>query len=86
MLLLINIALLNTSHLITILSYIFTDFKNLELGSNSLPLMTSPTVLTQVPPSLNTTVILAGGIGVRLKTVHNEAPKGLLEIDGKAII
>jgi len=48
--------------------------------------MTSPTVLTQVTPPLNTTVILAGGIGVRLKTVHNEAPKGLLEIDGKAII
>ena len=25
-------------------------------------------------------------MGVHLKTVHNEAPKGLLEIDGKAII
>jgi len=48
--------------------------------------MTSPTVSPQVPPPLNTAVILAAGMGVRLKTVHNEAPKGLLEIDGKAII
>ena len=47
--------------------------------------MTSPTVSTQVPPSLNTAVILAAGIGVRLKTVYNEAPNCLLELTVKLL-
>ena len=40
----------------------------------------------QFPASLSTAVILAAGMGLRLKTVDKEAPKGLLEIGGKPII
>ena len=35
---------------------------------------------------INTAVILAAGMGVRLKNVIGECPKGLLEIEGKSLI
>ena len=35
---------------------------------------------------INTAVILAAGMGVRLQNVIGECPKGLLEIEGKSLI
>jgi len=35
---------------------------------------------------INTAVILAAGMGVRLRNVIGVCPKGLLEIEGKSLI
>ena len=35
---------------------------------------------------INTAVILAAGMGIRLRDVIGVRPKGLLEIDGKSLI
>ena len=37
-------------------------------------------------PKISTAVILAAGMGIRLRNVIGVSPKGLLEIDGKSLI